>query len=250
MSGHSKWSTIKRKKGAADAKRSKVFSRIVKEIQIAVKQSGSDPDSNPSLRVALQNAKGSNMPKSTVEKAISKGESGTENFEEITFEGYGPDGVAIFVECLSDNNNRTVSEIRAIFTKYNGSLGKNGSLSYLFNRKAVFTIAKDLISEIDDFELEVIDAGAEEIELVDDKYIITAAFEDFGNMQKKLEEMKIEPESSEAVRIPNVEKEITVHTAEKNMKIIDAFEENDDVQNVFHDMGLTDEIIEALNDTE
>ncbi len=248
MSGHNKWSTIKRKKGAADAKRSKIFSRIVKEIQVAVKESGPDPDMNPRLRVALQNAKGSNMPKSTVEKAISKGQSSTENFEEITFEGYGPDGVALFVECLSDNNKRTVSNIRAVFNKHNGALGTKGSLSFIFDRKAVFTISKEQVPDIDEFELEVIDGGAEEIEVVDDKIILTAAFEDFGNMQKKLEEMKITPENSEAQRIPNNTKEVSINTAQKIMKMIDTFEEDDDVQNVFHNMELTDEILQALNE--
>lgn len=248
MSGHNKWSTIKRKKGAADAKRSKIFSRIVKEIQVAVKEGGADQDMNPRLRVALLNAKGSNMPKATVEKAINKGQNSAENFEETNFEGYGPDGVALFIECLSDNNNRVVSNIRAIFNKYNGTLGTKGSLSFLFDRKAVFTISKDQISDIDDFELEVIDAGAEEIELVEDKYIVTAGFEFFGTMQKKLEEMNISPENSEAVRIPTTTKEVTVHTAQKVMKIIDAFEEDEDVQNVFHNMELTDEVLQALNE--
>ena len=248
MSGHSKWSTIKRKKGAADAKRSKAFSRIVKEIQVAVKEGGSDEDSNPRLRTAILNAKGVNMPKSTMDKAISKAESGTQNWEEVTFEGYGPDGVAIYVECLSDNNNRTVSDIRSIFTKYNGSLGKNGSLSFLFDRKGVFTISEDQIPDMDEVELELIDGGAEDIEKIENKYVVTVEFDQFGNMQKKLEELKLNPESSELVRVPNIHKKITFETAEKNLKIIDAFEDNEDVQNVFHDMELTDELMNKLNE--
>jgi YebC/PmpR family DNA-binding regulatory protein len=248
MSGHNKWSTIKRKKGAADAKRSKLFSRIVKEIQVAVKEGGPEPDSNPRLRVALQNAKGANMPKATVEKAISKGESGTDNYEEINFEGYGPGGVAIFVECLSDNNNRTVSNIRSIFNKHNGNLGTKGSLSFIFDRKGVFTIPADQIKDKDEFELEVIDAGAEEIEEVDNNVIVTTNFEDFGRMQKKLEELNIAPENAEAQRIANTTKEVDINTAQKIMKMIDAFEDDDDVQNVFHNMELTDEIMQALNE--
>ena len=249
MSGHNKWSTIKRKKGAADAKRSKMFSKIVKEIQVAIKEgSSSDESSNPRLRVALQNAKGVNMPKATIEKAISKAEAGTENWNEMTFEGYGPDGVAIFVECLSNNNNRTVSNIRAIFNKYNGSLGTNGSLAFIFDRKGVFTIPKSEISNFEEVELELIDGGAEDIEEIDDTIIITTDFEDFGNMQKKLEELKISPKNSELVRVANNLKEVTAHTAEKVLKIIDAFEDDEDVQNVFHNMELTEEIMKALED--
>ncbi len=248
MSGHNKWSTIKRKKGAADAKRSKMFSKIVKEISVAVKEGGPDPDMNPRLRVAVLNAKGVNMPKDTLNKAINKASSDNSNYEEVNFEGYGPDGVAIFVECLSDNNNRTVSNIRAIFNKYNGSLGTNGSLSFIFDRKGVFTIAQDNIKNFDDIELDLIDGGAEDIEKTDDKYIITTDFESFGKMQKTLENLKIEAENSELVRIPNNLKPITLHTAQKLMKMIDAFEDDDDVQNVFHNMELTDEILEALNE--
>lgn len=247
MSGHNKWSSIKHKKGAADAKRSKLFSKIVKEIQIAVKESGPDAENNPKLRVCLQNAKGANMPKVTIEKAISKAQQSTENFEAITFEGYGPNGVAIFVECLSDNNNRTVSNMRAVFRKHNGTLGTKGSLRFIFDRKGVFTIPENSISDFEEFELEAIDGGAEEIEKVEDKIIITTNFEDYGNMQKKLESLGIEPEKTEAVMIPNTTKEVDVNTAQKIMNMIDTFEDDDDVQNVFHNMELTDEIINALS---
>ena len=158
MSGHSKWSTIKRKKGAADAKRSKIFSKIVKEIQVSVREGGADQDANPRLRLALQNAKGANMPKDNISRAISKASSDGANYQEVAFEGYGPGGVAIFVECLTDNNNRTVSQIRSIFTRRGGSLGTNGSLSFLFDRKGVFTIPKKGLNP-EEFELEIIDAG-------------------------------------------------------------------------------------------
>ncbi|MBN2662116.1 MAG: YebC/PmpR family DNA-binding transcriptional regulator [Bacteroidales bacterium] len=249
MSGHNKWSTIKRKKGATDAKRSKIFSKIVKEINVAVKTGGSgDPELNPSLRAVLLNAKGVNMPKATIEKAISKAESGNENYEEVTFEGYGPGGVALFVDCLSDNNNRTVSNIRAIFNKRNGTLGTNGSLSFIFDRKGVFTIPAEQIPDLDEVELDLIDAGAEDIEKTDDKYIVTTSFEDFGSMQKKLEELKLEAENQETPRVANNTKKVDVDTARKIMNIIDVFEEDDDVQNVYHNMELTDEILEALNE--
>ena len=179
MSGHSKWSTIKRKKGAVDAKRSKLFSKIVKEIQVAVKEGGPDDEVNPRLRLAIQNSKGVNMPKDNISRAINKASSDGANFQEVTFEGYGPGGIAVFIECLTDNNNRTVSIIRSIFTKRSGTLGTNGSLSFLFDRKGVFTVPKGEIDP-DEFELELIDAGAEDIEDESDVYIITTALEDFG----------------------------------------------------------------------
>lgn len=248
MSGHSKWSTIKRKKGAADAKRSKIFSRLVKEIQVAVRESGSDPESNPRLRVAIQNAKGVNMPKDNIERAISKADSDGANLETVTFEGYAVGGVAIFVECLTDNNNRTVSNVRSIFNKRNGSLGTNGSLSFLFERKGVFEIPKGDF-DMDNFELELIDAGAEDIEVEDDMITVTTALEDFGSVQKKLEELKIEPEKSELVRIPNSMKTVDVETGLQVLRTIDAFEDDDDVQNVYHNMEITPELEQAMDDS-
>jgi len=247
MSGHSKWSTIKRKKGALDAKRSKIFSKIVKEIQIAVKEGGPEIDSNPRLRLAVNNAKGANMPKDNVERAIKKGSADGENYTEVTFEGYGPHGIAIFIECLTDNNQRTVSEVRAVFNKRNGNLGTNGSLSFMFDRKGVFTVLKGDF-DIEEFELEIIDAGAEDFEIEDDKIIITTALEDFGSVQKKLEELNIEAENAELQRIPNDTKVLPLDEAKQIMDMIDAFEELDDVQNVFHNLEMTDELAEALNE--
>ena len=245
MSGHNKWSTIKRKKGAADAKRSKMFSRIVKELTVAVKEGGTDPDSNPRLRMAIQNAKGVNMPKDNVNRAISKAESDDANFQEITFEGYAPGGIAIFVECLSDNNNRTVAAVRSVFNKKGGSLGTNGSLSFLFDRKGIFTVLKEGL-DIEEFELETIDAGAEDIEEQDEHVIITTALEDFGNMQKKLDELNIEVENAELQRIPNNTTALDVDSAKKVLRMVDIFEEDDDVQNVFHNLEITPELEAAL----
>jgi len=244
MSGHSKWSTIKRKKGAADAKRSKMFSRVVKEIMIAARD-GSDPEMNAKLRMAISNAKGVNMPKDNIQRAISKAESDGSNFDEVTFEGYGPGGIAVFVECLTDNNNRTVSQVRSIFTKRGGSLGTNGSLSFLFDRKGVFTVPK-AEHDPEELELELIDAGIEEFETEDDVFIITCAIEDFGNVQKKIEELNIEAESAELQRIPNNTKVIDVETAKSLLNMIEAFEEEDDIQNVYHNLEMTDELEKAL----
>ncbi|MFO7829269.1 MAG: YebC/PmpR family DNA-binding transcriptional regulator [Bacteroidales bacterium] len=246
MSGHSKWSTIKRKKGAADARRSKMFSKIVKEISVAVKEGGPDPEANPRLRLAMNNAKGVNMPKDNVERAISKADKEGDNFEEITFEGYAQHGIAVYVDCLSDNRNRTVSNVRAIFTKYGGSLGKNGSLTFLFDTKGVFTVLMNDEINMDDFELEIIDAGAEDIEVDEDIISITTAKEDFGNVQKKLDELGVEIENAGLQRIPNDTKALDVNAALRVMKMIDAFEDDDDVQNVYHNLELTDEVAQAM----
>ena len=246
MSGHNKWSTIKRKKGVNDAKRSKMFSKIIKDITIAVKESGEDPDSNPRLRLAIANAKGCSMPKDNITRAINKGkEKDSAHFEELAYEGYAPHGIAVFVEALSDNTQRTVANVRAIFNKFSGSLGKNGSLAFLFDRKGVFTIKKGDIN-LEDFELEVIDAGAEDFEIEEDIITITTEMEDFGSMMKKLEELNIEPESAELQRIPKTTETIDIESARKVLRIIEIFEEDDDVTNVYHNMEITDEMIEEM----
>lgn len=246
MSGHSKWSTIKRKKGAADAKRSKMFSKIVKEISVAVKEGGPDPEANPRLRLAMNNAKGVNMPKDNVERAISKADKEGDNLEVMSFEGYAPNGIAVFVDCLTDNKNRTVSNVRAIFTKYNGSLGTNGSLSFLFDTKGIFTFPVPEGMDLEDFELEMIDAGAEDIEVEEGVITITTAKEDFGNVQKKLDALEIEVENAGLQRIPNDTKALDVESALRVLKMIDAFEDDDDVQNVYHSLELTDEVAAAM----
>lgn len=248
MSGHSKWSTIKRKKGAADAKRSKIFSKLVKDIYIAVKEGGNDPDSNPRLRLAITNAKGASMPKDNILRAIKKGEDkDVSSYEELTYEGYAPNGVGVFLECTTDNQSRTISNIRAIFNKYNGSLGKNGSLSYVFERKGIFQITPENM-DVEELELELIDAGAEEFELEDNLLHVTTAMEDFGNMMKKLDELNIEPELAELQRIPINTETISLEKAKTVMKMIDAFEEDDDVANVYHNLEMTSELEDALNE--
>lgn len=244
MSGHNKWSTIKRKKGALDAKRSKIFSKIIKEITIAVRESGPDPDGNPRLRLGIANAKGASMPKETIQRAINKGsDKDAAALTETTYEGKGPHGIAIYVECLTDNTQRTVSNIRSYFSKHGGELGKNGSLNYLFDRKGVFVVPKGTVDQ-DELEMELIDAGAEEIELDEDIFTITTAMEDFGNMMKKLEELNIEPENASLQRIPKNTETLDVESARKLLKLIDILEEDDDVQQVFHNLTLTDELME------
>lgn len=245
MSGHSKWSTIKRKKGAQDAKRSKAFSRIVKEIQIAVKEGGPDPEGNPRLRLAIQNAKGVNMPKDNIERAISKADKEGENLQEVTYEGYAPNGIAIFLECLTDNTQRTVSNVRSLFNKRGGNLGTNGSLNFLFERKGVFTVEKG-DWDPDEFQLEIIDAGVEECDLEEDVFIITTAMEDFGNVQKKLDEMGAVIENATLQRIPLETKNLDLETSQKLLKLIEEFEELEDVQNIYHNLEITDELVEAM----
>jgi YebC/PmpR family DNA-binding regulatory protein len=244
MSGHNKWSTIKRKKGALDAKRSKIFSKIIKDITIAVKEGGADADGNPRLRLAIANAKGASMPKETIQRAISKGtDKDAATLSETTYEGKGPHGIAIFVEATTDNTQRTVSNIRAYFGKHGGELGKNGSLSYLFDRKGIFVVPEGDLNH-EEFEMEIIDAGAEDISFEEGFFTITTAMEDFGNMIKKLEQLKIEPESAELQRVAKSAENLPTESARKVLKLIDVIEEDEDVTNVFHNLNIPDELME------
>jgi YebC/PmpR family DNA-binding regulatory protein len=246
MSGHSKWSTIKHKKGAKDAKRGKLFTKLIKEITVSAQIGGMDPEANPRLRAAIQNAKGMNMPKDTIQRAINKADKDSSDFQETSFEGYLPHGIAVFIDCLTDNNNRTVASIRSLFNKRGGNLGTNGSLSFLFERKGVITVPAEGI-ERESFELEIIDAGVEEIEMEDDTLIITTPLEDFHAVQKKIEEMGLDASSAELQRIPNETKTLPLDEAIQIMRIIEDFEDDDDVQNVYHNLEVTDEVMEALD---
>ena len=246
MSGHSKWSTIKRKKGAIDAKRGKIFTKIIKEIIIAAKEGGGDPETNARLRLAVQNAKGANMPKDNIERAIKKAVgSDAESFIETTFEGYGPAGIAVFVECLTDNNNRTVAAVRSSFNKYGGNLGTNGSLSFLFERKGVFTIKNEGFS-VEEIELEMIDAGAEDIEIEGDTLTVICAMEDFGSVNRKLNELEIEPDDAGLKRIPHETKKVDLESAKKVIRFIEVLEDDDDIQNVYHNLEMTEELANEL----
>ncbi len=249
MSGHSKWSKIKRKKGALDAKRSNIFSRLSKEITVAVKEGGiSDPSMNARLRIAVLNAKGQNMPKDNIDRAISKGEKDGNDLLEIFLEGYGVGRVAVFVECLSDNNNRTVADIRHIITKRGGTLATKGSLNFIFDRKGVFTIPVKAGAEMEELELEFIEAGAEDVEIDEDMMIVTTALEDFGKFNKKLEELKIVAQKVELQRIPTVDKRLAVEEAKVVMRMIEELEDNEDVQNVYHNLEMTEELEQALEE--
>lgn len=253
MAGHSKWANIKHRKGAQDKKRAKVFTRLIKEISVAVKESGPDADTNPRLRLAVQNAKGENMPKDTIERAIKKA-SGAEadNYTEVTFEGYAPNGIAIFIEATTDNNNRTVSSIRSTFNKYGGSLGTNGSLEFIFDRKGVFTITKEALQQknAEELEMELIDGGLQEIDKGEEHITLYTSFEDFGNMQKLLDDSGITVKSSELQRIPKTTEALDLEKAQQVLNIIDKFEDDDDVNTVYHNLELTDELIAAIESEE
>jgi len=247
MAGHSKWANIKHRKGAQDKRRGKLFTRLLKEIIIAAKEGLPDPDANPRLRLAIQNAKGANIPKDNINRAIDKA-SGKESevYTEPTYEGYGPGGVAIFVECATDNLNRTVQDVRMVFNKYGGNLGTNGSLSFVFNRMGVFQIADTGLNE-EDFMMEMIDANAEEVGHEDGRYHVYVPFDSFGEMQKKLEQIGLEAESAGLQRIPKDTVNLNLETASKVMKLIDALEDLDDVQQVYHNLELTDELASQLS---
>lgn len=241
MAGHSKWANIKHRKGAQDAKRAKLFTKLIKEVAVATKEGGPDPDANPRLRMAIKNARKASVPKDKIDAAINKG-SGADgtSYEEMTFEGYGPNGIAVFVECLSDNNNRTVASVRAAFSKYGGSLGKNGSVDYMFERKGIFVFPSEGLDE-EEVTMDLLDFGLEDIEAAEENFIATCAFEDYGLLNGKLEELKIDAESS-LERIPMNTLSLELDRAKSVLKLIDVLEDNDDVQSVFHNMEMTDEI--------
>lgn len=222
---------------------SRTFTRIGKEITIAAKSGGPDPDTNPRLRVLMQNAKAANMPKDTVERAIKKAtDKDAGDYKEITYEGYGPHGIAIFVEAATDNNTRTVANVRSYFTKHGGSLGTQGSLTFLFDHKSVFKIKPKEGVGLEDLELELIDYGVDELEdIVDDEtgdeqVILYGAFEEYANIQKYLEDNGFEIISSEFERIPNDLKDVTPEQRAAIEKLLERIEEDEDVQNVFHNM--------------
>lgn len=221
---------------------SRTFTRIGKEITIAAKAGGPDPSTNPRLRALMQNAKAANMPKDTVERAIKKAtDKDAKDYKEITYEGYGPHGIAIFVEAATDNNTRTVANVRSYFNKLGGSLGTQGSLTFLFDHKAVFKIkAKEGVS-LDDLELELIDYGVDELEHDEDDIMLYGAFEEYSNIQKYLEDNGFEIISSEFERIPHELKDVTPDQRAAIEKLLEKLEEDEDVQNVFHNMKEDEE---------
>ncbi|MFN3693874.1 MAG: YebC/PmpR family DNA-binding transcriptional regulator [Ignavibacterium sp.] len=239
MSGHSKWATIKRKKAALDAKKGKIFTKLIKEITIAARQGGGDPAGNPRLRLAIDNAKAENMPAENIERAIKKatGELEGVTYHELTYEGYGPAGVAMLVEVATDNKNRTVAEVRHIFSKHGGSLGETGSVAWMFERKGVITIPKQDKSE-DDILAIVLDAGADDLQTEEEFYEITTTVENFESVRKALQENNLKVDNASLQWIAKNTIEVKGEDAEKVMKLIEALEDCDDVQNVYSNADI------------
>ena len=246
MAGHSKWANIKHKKAKEDAKRAKVFTKHIREITVAAREGGGDPDANPRLSLAIDNAKAVNLPKDNIERAIKKGtgelDDGSGNYEEVTYEGYGPGGIAYFIEATSNNLNRTVGEIRHLFTKYGGNLGTDGSVAYMFDQKGSIKVSSEGLDE-EEFMLTAIDAGAEEFNAEDDFFEIITSREDLIDVRKELEELGMNIESAELIRIPQTEVKADPNVARTNLKLMDGFDDNDDVSNIFTNMKMDEETL-------
>ena len=237
MSGHSKWATIKRKKGALDAKRGKLFTKIGRELVVAVKEGGPDPDSNSKLRDAIAKAKANNMPNDTIQRSIKKaaGEDSSKEYLEMVYEGYGPSGIAFMVETLSDNKNRIAGDLRHYFDKYGGNLGQTGSVGFMFDRKGVIVIAKDASLDEDTVMMDALDAGAEDFSVEEECFEVISSPETFSAVREALEEKGYNFEQTEISYIPKTTTELTSEEDLKNIeKLIEMLEDNDDVQNVYH----------------
>ena len=245
MSGHSKWSTIKRKKGAADAKRGKMFTKLIKEITISAREGGGDPSSNPRLRLAVDNAKAANMPADNIDRAIKKatGELAGVTYYELTYEGYGPGGVAIIVEVATDNKNRTVADVRHHFTKHGGSMSENGSVAWMFDRKGIITMPIQDKTE-DDIMNIVLDAGAEDLQSEDEFFEVQTSLESFEPVRKALVSANLEIENASLQWIAKNTVSVGSEEAEKVMKLIEELEESDDVQNVYSNADFDEDMIQ------
>ena len=245
MAGHSKWANIKHRKAAQDAKRGKIFTKLIRELTVSAKEGGGSIEDNPRLRAAVDKALGANMKKDTIEKAIQRGAGGAEgdNYDELTYEGYGPNGVAILVECMTDNVNRTVSQVRAAFTKHGGNLGTNGSVSYLFDKKGQISFEpgadEDQIMEV------ALEAGADDIVTNDDGSIdVFTSIAEFMDVKQALVEAGFEPVHAETGMIPSTTVALDLDGGQKALKLLDALEDLDDTQNVFHNADIPEEAMQ------
>ena len=248
MSGHSKWSSIKHKKGAADARRGKLFSKLSRAIIVAAREGGPDPAANLALQNAVEKARSYSMPKDNIERAIARGsgaDSDAAAFEQVVYEGYGPGGVAIFVEALTDNRNRTASEVRHVFAKSEGSLGESGSVAWLFERKGVVLVESEGVDE-DELTLVAADGGAEDVEQDGSSFQVTCAPEDLASVRRALEEVGIRYESAGLTMVPKSIVEVSDEgAARKILRLLDALEESDDVQDVFSNFDIPERVLEA-----
>ena len=247
MSGHSKWASIKHKKGAADAKRGKLFTKLIREITVAARSGGGNSDSNPRLRLAIQKAKDANMPADNIDRGIKKGTGELEgvNYEEITYEGYGPGGVAIMVDALTDNKNRTTGEVRNIFSKRGGNMAGQGSVNWIFEKKGYIVINKDTIEEEKLMNI-VIEAGAEDLKAEETTYAVTTSPADYENVKKALEEKNVAIEAAEITNVPKNTIKIVGNDAQKILTLVNELEENDDVQNVYSNFDIPDELLKDM----
>jgi len=250
MSGHSKWATTKHKKAVVDAKRGKLFAKLVKNIEVAARTGGGDLAGNPTLFDAVQKAKKSSVPNENIDRALKRGsgqEGGGADYQSITYEGYGPGGVAMLVECLTDNRNRAASDVRVAFTRNGGSLADPGSVSYLFTRKGVILVAKEDSLGEDDVLSAVLDAGAEEVNDIGDAYEVISEAADLVAVRKALQAAGIDYDSAEVQFVPATQIEVDEDGARKIFRLIDALEDSDDVQNVFANFDASDEVLAALD---
>jgi YebC/PmpR family DNA-binding regulatory protein len=250
LSGHSKWSTIKRKKGAADAKRGALFGKLSKAITIAAREGGGDAEMNPALSLAVQKAKDGNMPNDNIQRAIDKGTgSGADAaaIERITYEGYAPGGVAVLVDVVTDNRNRTASDVRYIFSKNGGKLGTSGSVAYLFERKGIVLVPKDGADE-DELMMAALEAGAEDVDAQDSDYRVVTTPETFTTVRVALDEAGIPYENAEITMQPQNSVDLDAATARQTLRLIDALEENDDVQEVYANFDISDEVMAVTMD--
>ncbi|MBN1627213.1 MAG: YebC/PmpR family DNA-binding transcriptional regulator [Deltaproteobacteria bacterium] len=247
MSGHSKWSSIKHKKGAADAKRGRIFTKLIKEITVAARMGGGDSDGNPRLRSAILAAKAENMPKDNIERAVKKGTGELEgvSYDEIIYEGYGPGGVAMLVECLTDNKNRTVAEVKHIFDRHGGSLGAPGCVAWIFENKGVITFDGEGVKEETLMEA-ALEAGAEDVSESDGEFEVITSPMDFETVKKTFDEKKMTYKQAELTKIPKNTVKLEGKKAEQMLNIMEAFEDNDDVNHVYANFDIPDEVLEAI----
>ncbi|MFD9427890.1 MULTISPECIES: YebC/PmpR family DNA-binding transcriptional regulator [unclassified Streptomyces] len=249
MSGHSKWATTKHKKAVVDAKRGKLFAKLIKNIEVAARSGGVDPEGNPTLVDAIQKAKKSSVPNKNIDSAVKRGgglEAGGADYETIMYEGYGPNGVAVLIECLTDNRNRAASDVRVAMTRNGGSMADPGSVSYLFNRKGVVIVPKGELAE-DDVLGAVLDAGAEEVNDLGDTFEVVSEATDMVAVRTALQEAGIDYDSAEANFLPTMQVDLDEEGARKIFKLIDALEDSDDVQNVFANFDVSDEVMEKVD---
>src|SRR5579884_4259230 len=249
MSGHSKWATTKHKKAVIDAKRGKLFAKLIKNIEVAARTGGGDPDGNPTLYDAIQKAKKNSVPNDNIDRAVKRGaglEAGGAEYQTIMYEGYGPNGVAVLIECLTDNRNRAASDVRVAMTRNGGSMADPGSVSYLFNRKGVVIVPKAGDLTEDDVLAAVLDAGAEEVNDLGDNFEVISEASDLLAVRTALQNAGIDYESAEANFVPSVQVPLDEEGARKIFKLIDALEDSDDVQNVFANFDVSDDIMEKI----